>query len=314
MSALAEPPPPGSPTTSSPASNETRDRIITGTSRSCRSSACSSSPGRSGAHWLGWNDIFVFLIMYVLTGAGHHGRLPPPVHAPRVQDVAVHARRVRRARLGRDRGPGDLLGRRPPQAPRVLRPPGRPAQPARRPRLRPARRDPGPRPRARRLALPAHASRPPQPLRARPDRRPRGQRGRPPFVLVRRRRPASRRSCSAGRSAARCATASPACCGAAPCASSSCTTRRTRSTRSATSSAAASSRRRTSRATCCGSPRSRWARRGTTTTTRSRPRPRTGCGRWEIDPSACVISGHGEGRPRVGRGPHLAGAAGDQVR
>ena len=40
-------------------------------------------------------------------------------------------------------GPGDLLGRRPPQAPRVLRPPGRSAQPARRPRLGLARRAQG---------------------------------------------------------------------------------------------------------------------------------------------------------------------------
>ena len=53
---------------------------------------------------------------------GHHGRLPPAVHAPLVQDRQGRARDPRRARLGGDRGAGHLLGRRPPQAPRVLRP------------------------------------------------------------------------------------------------------------------------------------------------------------------------------------------------
>ena len=46
------------------------------------------------------------------------------------------ARAARDPRLGGDRGAGHLVGRRPPQAPRVLRPAGRPAQPARRPRRR----------------------------------------------------------------------------------------------------------------------------------------------------------------------------------
>ena len=47
---------------------------------------------------------------------------------------------ARDPRLGGDRGAGDLVGRRPSQAPRVLRPAGRSAQPARRPRRRLARR------------------------------------------------------------------------------------------------------------------------------------------------------------------------------
>ncbi len=66
---------------------------------------------------------------------GRHRRLPPHAHPPRVQDDAVRPGRLHGAGLGRDRGPGHLVGRRPPQAPRVLRPPGRSAQPARRPRL-----------------------------------------------------------------------------------------------------------------------------------------------------------------------------------
>ena len=63
------------------------------------------------------------------------------------------------ARLGGDRGPGHRLGRRPPQAPRVLRPAGRPAQPARRPRQRARRRAARAPARARRLAVPPHAAR-----------------------------------------------------------------------------------------------------------------------------------------------------------
>ena len=62
-------------------------------------------------------------------------------------------------RLGRDRGPGHLLGRRPSQAPRLLRPAGRPAQPARRPRRRLARRAARPRARAHGLAVPPHPAR-----------------------------------------------------------------------------------------------------------------------------------------------------------
>ena len=127
--------------------------------------------------------------MYVLDGARHHRRLPPAAHASGVQDDAGRARRVRRPRLDGDRGPRHLLGRRPPQAPRVLRPPGRPAQPARRPRLGPARRAARPRPRARRLAVPAHPPRPPHALRARPARRSGRQRDRPLVRALRGRRP-----------------------------------------------------------------------------------------------------------------------------
>ena len=67
----------------------------------------------------------------------HHGRLPPAVHAPLVQDGQGRAGDPRRARQRRDRGPGHLLGRRPPQAPRLLRQAGRPALAPRRPRARP---------------------------------------------------------------------------------------------------------------------------------------------------------------------------------
>ena len=39
-----------------------------------------------------------------------------------------------------------------------------------------------------------------------------------------------------------------------------------------------------------------------------------GLRRWEFDPSAMVITGMEKARPGLGRRPHLAGAAGDQVR
>jgi hypothetical protein len=45
-----------------------------------------------------------------------HGRLPPDAHPPRVQDEPRAPGDLRRPRLGGDRGPRDLMGRRPPQA------------------------------------------------------------------------------------------------------------------------------------------------------------------------------------------------------
>ena len=104
--------------------------------------------------------------------ARRHRRLPPAVHPPRLQGRPRRARDVRDPRLGGDRGPGHLLGRRPPQAPRVLRPARRPAQPARRPRPRPRGRAARAAARPRRLAVHPHAARPPRALRAGPARRP----------------------------------------------------------------------------------------------------------------------------------------------
>ena len=62
--------------------------------------------------------------------------LSPPAHASQLQDVALDARIAGRPGHDGDRGPRDLVGRRPSQAPRLLRPPRRPPQPARRPRRR----------------------------------------------------------------------------------------------------------------------------------------------------------------------------------
>ena len=79
--------------------------------------------------------------MYVAHRLRHHDRLPPPVHAPRLRDLDA-ACAYALASLGSMAvaGPGHQLGRRPPQAPRVHRRGGRPAQPARRPRRRLPRR------------------------------------------------------------------------------------------------------------------------------------------------------------------------------
>ena len=72
--------------------------------------------------------------MYLRHGARDHDRLPPPAHPPRLPDPQAGRVRARRGRLDGGPGPGDRLGRRPPQAPRPHRRGGRPALPARRPR------------------------------------------------------------------------------------------------------------------------------------------------------------------------------------
>ena len=53
-----------------PCHNETRDRIITGTITILPVICLFFVAWQVWGAWLGWNDIFVFLIMYVLTGLG----------------------------------------------------------------------------------------------------------------------------------------------------------------------------------------------------------------------------------------------------
>ena len=101
-----------------------------------------------------------------------HGRLPPPPHPPQLQERSLAARPAGDPRLGGDRGPGHLLGRRPPQAPRLLRRRGGSAQPPRRPRPRLARRPARPLPRPHGLALHPHPARQQGALRAGPDQGP----------------------------------------------------------------------------------------------------------------------------------------------
>ena len=134
---------------------------------------------------------------------GHHRRLSSPLHAPGVRDEQAGARDARDPRHRRDRGADHRLGRRSPQAPRVLRPVRRSAQPARRPRPGPARRAARPRPRARRLAVPAHPARQQEALRARPRRRPADRASSTARRCCGSRSGWPRRSASATRSAAR---------------------------------------------------------------------------------------------------------------
>ena len=84
---------------------------------------------------LHWHDLVVLAITYLLHRARHHRRLstgcsPTAASRPRARVRALLAR----ARLDGGRGPGDRVGLHPPQAPPLLRPPRRSAQPPCRPR------------------------------------------------------------------------------------------------------------------------------------------------------------------------------------
>ena len=112
-------------------------------------------------------------------GPRDHRRVPPPPDPPRVRDQPHRPRSPRRARLRRDRGPGHLVGGRPPQAPRLLGPRGRSAQPPRRARGRLAGRPVRPAPRPRRVAVHPHPAWRSGPLRPRSSARPRRELHRP---------------------------------------------------------------------------------------------------------------------------------------
>ena len=86
--------------------------------------------------------------------AGHHRRLPPALHPSQLQDRPHAASAAGGARLDGGRGPGDRMGGHPPQAPSLLGPARRPAQPPRRPGAGMARDPARARPRARRLDVP----------------------------------------------------------------------------------------------------------------------------------------------------------------
>src|SRR5918992_5213293 len=69
MSTLAESPSPGLDDVE-PCAHETRDRIITGTVTVLPVFCLLIVAWQVWGDWLGWNDIFVFLIMYLLTAIG----------------------------------------------------------------------------------------------------------------------------------------------------------------------------------------------------------------------------------------------------
>ena len=158
-----------------PTEHETLDRIATGTVSIVPFLALGIVCWQVWNSLLHWSDIAVFGILYVLTGfgvtVGFHRLFTHRSFATKPWLRGVLAV----LRLGGHRGTGHLVGGRPPQAPRVRRPAGRPAQPARRSRRRLARRAARPGARAHGLALPAHPARIAQALRARPARRPGGQ-------------------------------------------------------------------------------------------------------------------------------------------
>ena len=157
-------------------------------------------------------------------GTRRDGRLPPLPDPPQLQDEQAGARDARHPRVGVDRGPGDLVGGRPPQAPRLLRQGGRPAQPARRTRGRLEGRAARSRARAPGLALHPHPARLQEALCAGPREGPGDQLGGSHTSSSGRSAAWRSRSRSATRSAARSPRRSPACCGAAACACSSSTT------------------------------------------------------------------------------------------
>ena len=266
-----------------------------------------------GRRCCGWSDMVVFAIMYVAHRARRDGRLPPPVHAPRVQATkrccaASSPCSARPRSRGRSsRGSPTTASTTPsptsegdPHSPHV---------------------DHGVRPGAARCAASLHAhvgwlfihtqrgaeERYAPDLIADPvvsfvDRT---------FVLwaigglgrAVRARLADRRHADARRS--------PACCGAAPCGCSCCTT----STYSINSLCHFFGRRQLRHRRRVAQPRlavalHASARRGTTTTTPSRPPPRHGLRRWEFDPSALGHPGAREGRPGVGRRAHHPRAPG----
>ena len=206
---------------------------------------------------------------------GHHRRLSPALHPPQLQDHAPL--RALLAVLGSMavEGPVDRVGRHPSQAPPLLGPPRRPAQPSRRPCAGMARCAARARPRACRLDVPRQGQGQPPPLREGSARRPRPALHQPhlPALGGGRARPAVRPRRRPDRNRSR--EGSPACCGAEPCGSSSSITRRSASTRCATSSAGDRSPPAITHATSPGSPRSPSGRPGTTTTTPSRPPPGT---------------------------------------
>ena len=121
--------------------------------------------------------------------AGHHGRLPPAVHPPQLQNYPRGAGVPRRPRLDGRRGPGDRVGRHSPQAPQLLRPVRRPAQPPRRPLPRLAWGAERTRPRAHRLDVPRQGHGEPRALRQGPARRSRPALHQPYVPALGRRRP-----------------------------------------------------------------------------------------------------------------------------
>ena len=79
--------------------------------------------------WLGWRDVVIAVVFYIVAGHGITIGFHRLLHAQVVQAEPAVKIALAIAGLAGDRGAGDPLGRRPPQAPQVLRPRRRPALP-----------------------------------------------------------------------------------------------------------------------------------------------------------------------------------------
>ncbi len=132
----------------------------------------------------------------------HDRRLPPALHPSQLRDDEDRAGHLRDPRLDDDPGAGDPVGDGPPQAPRALRPGGRPALAAR--GLRPERlgRAEGVLPRPHGLAVPPQGDGARRPLRQGPLRRPADPAHRPDVLRLGRAELRGARSRSGTRSAA----------------------------------------------------------------------------------------------------------------
>ena len=100
-----------------PVKHETADRIATGTITVLPFIALGIVGWQLWNDLLHWSDVFVFVIMYLLTGLG----VTVGFHRYLTHRSFKTSRPVRHPRLGGDRRSRDLLGGRPPQAPRVQR-------------------------------------------------------------------------------------------------------------------------------------------------------------------------------------------------
>ena len=228
--------------------------------------------------WLGWTD--VLLVRSSSTPSpGTASRSASTATSPTARSRPSAPLRIALAVAGclAIEGPVDPLGRRPPQAPQVLRQEGDPHSPWRYGETR-AGADQGPLARAHGLAVRRRAD-PAAAVRPRPAQGPRHRPGQP-----------RRSRCWSRRLAARCrpllgglitmvvaGRADRVLLGQPGPGRRCCTTSPGRSTRSATRSASGRSRPATGPATSGGWRSCRWASPGTTCTTPTRPAPGTAC-------------------------------------
>ncbi len=104
-----------------PIENETAERVVRTVVFGLPPAALVAGGWMAWGGALNWNDLVVLGSHLRAHGPGHHGRLPPALHPPQLQDLAPGARRPGGAGLDGGRGPGDRVGVDPPQAPLLFR-------------------------------------------------------------------------------------------------------------------------------------------------------------------------------------------------